>query len=103
MMKKIELVADIGINHNGILGLAIAMIDDAVEAGFDYVKFQKRNVKLTTPPDRWEEIKDTPWGVKTYLEYKEQLELSGEEYDRIDSYCKQKGINGYKHNWRSKQ
>ena len=40
-MKECFLVAEIGINHNGDLNIAKKLIDEATEAGFDAVKFQK--------------------------------------------------------------
>ena len=42
---EIYLIAEIGINHNGDLNIAKKLIDSAVDAGFDAVKFQKRNVE----------------------------------------------------------
>ena len=42
---NIFLIAEIGINHNGDLNIAKKLIDSAVDAGFDAVKFQKRNVE----------------------------------------------------------
>ena len=45
-MKKIFLIAEIGINHNGDLSFAKKLIYDAKTAGFDAVKFQKRDINL---------------------------------------------------------
>ena len=45
-MKKIFIIAEIGINHNGDLGIVRGLIDVAVDAGADAVKFQKRAIDL---------------------------------------------------------
>ena len=45
-MNKPYLIAEIGINHNGDINIAKRLIDNAVEAGFDAVKFQKRDLNL---------------------------------------------------------
>jgi len=50
------IVAEIGINHNGDLELAKRMIDAAVWAGVDAVKFQKRTPEIATPKDMWGRI-----------------------------------------------
>ncbi len=94
-----KLIAEIGINHNGDLGIAKRLIAYAKDCGFHYVKFQKRNVHLTTPKSRWDEIKKTPWGELTYLEYKDHLELKESEYDIIDDYCGEIGIEWYASPW----
>ena len=44
--KKIYLIGEIGINHNGSIKLAKKLIDMAVECGCDAVKFQKRDIRL---------------------------------------------------------
>jgi len=97
--KSVKLVAEIGINHNGDLELAKSLVDEAVKADFDYVKFQKRNVELTTPKSRWNEMKDTPWGRISYLDYKRQLEFDQYEYDEIDNYCRKVGIKWFASPW----
>ena len=45
-MNKPYLIAEIGINHNGDLEIAKRLIDNAVKARFDAVKFQKRDIEL---------------------------------------------------------
>jgi N-acetylneuraminate synthase len=58
----VYITAEIGINHNGDLANAIALIDHAVDSGCDAVKFQKRMPEISTPRDQWELQRDTPWG-----------------------------------------
>jgi N-acetylneuraminate synthase len=86
------VIAEIGINHNGDLGIARQMIDAAVHAGVEAVKFQKRTPEISTPPDQQQQMRETPWGYITYLEYRHKVEFNEEQYCEIDSYCKSKGI-----------
>ena len=91
-MKKTYIIAEIGINHNGDLNIAKRLIDIAALSGCDAVKFQKRNPDVCVPEHQKNVMRDTPWGTMTYLEYKYKVEFEKIEYDKIDSYCKEKGI-----------
>jgi N-acetylneuraminate synthase len=86
------IIAEIGINHNGDLGIAKQMIDAAVHAGVDAVKFQKRTPEVATPLDQQSQMRETPWGYITYLEYRYKVEFEEEQYREIDRYCREKGI-----------
>jgi N-acetylneuraminate synthase len=86
------VIAEIGINHNGDLGIAKQMIDAAVHARADAVKFQKRTPDVATPPDQQKQMRETPWGYITYLDYRYKVEFNEEQYCEIDQYCKEKGI-----------
>jgi len=85
------LIAEIGINHNGNIDLAKQMIDAAVDAGFDAVKFQKRTIDKVYSQAYLSEARESPWGT-TQREQKEGLEFSREEYQDIDNYCREKEI-----------
>jgi N-acetylneuraminate synthase len=85
------LIAEIGINHNGDIELAKQMIDAAVDAGFEAVKFQKRTIDKVYTQAYLAEPRESPWGT-TQREQKEGLEFSREEYQDIDKYCREKGI-----------
>ena len=87
------VIAEAGINHNGDMGIAKQMIDAAVHAGADAVKFQKRTPEVCTPPDQQKQMRETPWGYITYLDYRYKVEFNEEQYREIDSYCKEKGID----------
>ena len=87
------LIAEIGINHNGDIAIAKAMIDAAVHAGVDAVKFQKRTPEVCTPPEQQNQMRETPWGYITYLDYRYKVEFGLEDYREIDRYCKEKGID----------
>ena len=91
-MKKTYIIAEIGINHNGDVNIAKKLIDIASVAGCDAVKFQKRNPDVCVPDHQKNVMRETPWGTMTYLEYKHKIEFGKDEYDEIDSYCKEKGI-----------
>ena len=92
-MKKTYIIAEIGINHNGDVNIAKKLIDIASVAGCDAVKFQKRNPDVCVPDHQKNVMRETPWGTMTYLEYKHKIEFGKDEYDEIDSYCKEQGIS----------
>jgi N-acetylneuraminate synthase len=93
------IIAEIGINHNGSLETAKLLIDAAIEAKVDAVKFQKRTPEICVPKDQWEIMRDTPWGPMTYIDYKRKTEFGALEYSEIDSYCKSKGIDWFASAW----
>ena len=98
-MKKIFLIAEVGINHNGSLSTAKKLIDLAKKTGFDAVKFQKRTPEITTPKSKAEVTRDTPWGKISYLDYKKKLEFGKKEFDEINKYCKKKKIIWFASPW----
>jgi len=87
------VIAEIGINHNGDLDITKQMIDAAVHAGADAVKFQKRTPEVCTPPEQQNQMRETPWGYITYLDYRYKVEFNEEQYREIDRHCKEKGID----------
>ena len=91
-MKKTYIIAEIGINHNGSLDNALKLIDIAAAAGCDAVKFQKRNPHKAVPEEQKNKPRTWQGEEMTYLEYKLRTEFGKEEYDKIDQYCKDKGI-----------
>ncbi len=86
------LVAEIGINHNGDIDIARKLIDAAVIAGCDAVKFQKRTPEICTPEDQKQIERETPWGRMTYLEYRYRVEFGEQQYSTIDRHCKERNI-----------
>lgn len=97
--RRTEVVAEVGINHNGSLDLALRLIDVAELAGADYVKFQKRTPELCVPDDQKDRPRETPWGTMPYLEYKKRIEFGEEEFDVIDDYCARLGIPWFLSVW----
>jgi N-acetylneuraminate synthase len=87
------IIAEAGINHNGDLDIAKKIIDGAAHAGADAVKFQKRTPEICTPPDQQKQIRETPWGYITYLDYRYKVEFNEEQYRELDRHCKEKGID----------
>lgn len=93
------IIAEIGINHNGDLEIAKKLIDEAVAAKADAVKFQKRTPEICVPKDQWEIMRDTPWGRMSYIDYKRKTEFGIAEYATIDQYCKKVGIDWFVSPW----
>jgi N-acetylneuraminate synthase len=79
----VYITGEIGINHNGDLTNAIALIDQAADAGCDAVKFQKRTPEICTPRDQWGIERDTPWGRMSYIDYRHRVEFGLDEYAAI--------------------
>ncbi len=86
------VIAEIGINHNGDLDLARRLIDVAVAAGCDAVKFQKRTPEICVPEEQKTQKRDTPWGRITYLGYRHRIEFGRADYEAIDAHCRKAGI-----------
>jgi len=93
------IIAEIGINHNGDLDIAKKLIDVAVAAGCDAVKFQKRTPNVCVPSNQQKVIRKTPWGTMSYLQYRKRVEFGYKEYGQIDSYCKERGITWFASCW----
>jgi N-acetylneuraminate synthase len=93
------IIAEIGINHNGDLDTARRLIDTALLAGCDAVKFQKRTPEICTPPEQRDLMRETPWGIMTYLEYRHRVEFGAEEFAEIDKYCKERNIIWFASCW----
>ena len=92
------IVAEIGINHNGDINIAKKLIDMAVFAGCDAVKFQKRTIGLVYTPEELARPRENPFGP-TNGDLKRGLEFGEKEYQEIDSYCKQKDIIWFASPW----
>ena len=82
-----KIIAEGGINHNGDIVIAKKLVDTAVLAGCDYIKWQKRNPDLCVPQNQKEKSKSTPWGDMTYLDYKKKIEFGKGEFDELFKYC----------------
>ncbi len=87
------IIAEVGINHNGDLEIAKKIIDAAAHAGADAVKFQKRTPEVATPPEQQKQMRETPWGYITYLDYRYKVEFGLEQYREIERHCKEKKID----------
>lgn len=92
------IISEIGINHNGDLDLTKKMILASKECGADLVKFQKRDINLVYDEKTLNSKRDSPWG-KTTREQKLGLEFEKKEYDEIERYCKEVGIDWFASAW----
>jgi N-acetylneuraminate synthase len=91
-------IAEIGINHNGDLGIAKQLIDMAKECGCHAVKFQKRTIDIVYSQEMLAQPRQSPWGT-TQRAQKEGLEFGKKEYDAISAYCKAKEIAWFASAW----
>lgn len=97
-MKKIKIIAEIGINHNGDLDIAKKLILSAKNAGADLVKFQKRTIDLVYTSEYLASKRESPFG-NTQRDQKEGLEFGEKEYTSIDKFCKEIGIQWFASAW----
>ena len=95
----IKVIGEIGINHNGDVEIAKKLMMVAKVAGCHFVKFQKRTPELCVPEAQKSVMRDTPWGEMTYLEYKERLEFGEAEYNIINEYAYEIGIDWFASVW----
>jgi sialic acid synthase SpsE/sugar phosphate isomerase/epimerase len=86
------IIAEIGVNHNGFLDLALKLIDVAVDAGADAVKFQKRNLEKLYAKKYLENANAGEKTLRYLLPILQQVELANEDFDRIVEYCQKSGI-----------
>jgi N-acetylneuraminate synthase len=92
------VVAEIGINHNGSLDTAKQLIDAAVAAGCDAVKFQKRTVEVVYSAEELARPRESPFGM-TNGDLKHGLEFGADQYAEIDRYCAGKKIMWFASCW----
>ena len=97
-MRKPFIIAEIGINHNGSLDTAKALIDMAVDCDCDAVKFQKRDVEFVYTKEFLASHRDSPYG-NTQGAQKHGIELSDEDYLEINNYCIDKKIDWFASAW----
>ncbi|MCJ7657530.1 MAG: N-acetylneuraminate synthase family protein [Anaerolineales bacterium] len=86
------VIAEIGVNHNGLLELALELIDASIRVGADAVKFQKRNLEQLYAKKYLDNANSGEKTLRYLLPILQQVELPDEAYYRIVDYCQQKGI-----------
>jgi N-acetylneuraminate synthase len=96
--SKVFVIAEIGINHNGDVTLAKKLIDAAVFAGCNAVKFQKRTIDVVYTAIELAKPRESPFGT-TNGDLKRGLEFGEQEFKAIDKYCKEKGIMWFASAW----
>ena len=97
--QPVYIIGEIGINHNGNIEIAKELIKRAHQAGMDAVKFQKRTPEICVPKDQQSQMRETPWGYISYLDYRHKVEFGVEEYEEINSLCKELAINWFVSVW----
>jgi N-acetylneuraminate synthase len=91
-------VAEIGINHNGDVDIAKRLISVAVAAGCNAVKFQKRTVDVVYSAEELARPRESPFG-DTNGDLKYGLEFGFDEYQEIDRYCHEVGMQWFASCW----
>ena len=94
-----NIIAEIGINHNGDIDLCKEMIMLAKVSGCDYAKIQKRNPDVCVPEEQKSKMRKTPWGEMTYLDYKKKIEFSEEQIKELCEFSKSIGIEFFASVW----
>lgn len=92
------IVGEIGINHNGDLGIAKRLIDVSAIAGANAVKFQKRTVDVVYSADELSRPRENPFGA-TNGDLKRGLEFGLDQYRTIDRYCAEKSVAWFSSCW----
>lgn len=94
-MTHTLIIAEAGVNHNGSLALAKQLIDKAVEAGVDIIKFQTfKSEKLVSKAAKQAEYQQRNIGKQDedQLAMLKKLELSQQDHEVLIAYCNEKGI-----------
>ncbi len=86
------VIAEIGVNHNGLLDLAIELVDVSVNAGADAVKFQKRSLDKLYSKKYLENANAGEKTLRYLLPILQQVELPDTAYNKLVDYCRSKGI-----------
>jgi N-acetylneuraminate synthase len=95
---SIIIIGEIGINHNGDMAICKQLINVVKEAGADCVKFQKRDINQVYTQEFLDSPRESQWGT-TQREQKLGLEFSADEYQEIEDYCKEKGLEWFASAW----
>jgi N-acetylneuraminate synthase len=95
---SVEIIAEIGINHNGSLEIAKDLMRMAKECGCDFIKWQKRDIETVYSKAVLDSPRNSPWGTTT-REQKQGLEFGMGQYDEIDRYSKEIGLPWFASAW----
>ena len=94
-MKHTVIIAEAGVNHNGSLDNAFKLVDAAVDAGVDYVKFQtfKADKLVSSKAKKADyQIENTKDSEESQLQMLQKLELSEKDHEALLDYCNSKNI-----------
>ena len=98
-MKRVKIIAEIGINHNGDVDIAKRLIDASIVAGCDFAKFQKRTPDICVTEHQKHKLRKTPWGEIPYIDYKKKIEFEKEEYEELFDYVEDRPIEIFASVW----
>ena len=93
VQKKIKIIAEVGINHNGDVEIASKLIKKCKEIGVDIVKFQKRDINLVYSKEVLDQLRDSPFGT-TQRDQKKVLNLEKSNMIKLTVYVNQLILNG---------
>lgn len=96
---NVNIISEIGINHNGSMEMCKKLISISSAAGCDYAKIQKRTPDLCVPESQKNKIRSTPWGDMSYLDYKKKIEFNEEQISELIDYSKQQSIRLFASVW----
>lgn len=96
--QPVYVIAEIGINHNGDLNVAKRLIDVAVLAGCNAVKFQKRTVDVVYTKEELATARENPFGP-TNGDLKRGLEFGRDQYQILNQYCHERNIAWFASCW----
>jgi N-acetylneuraminate synthase len=97
--RPVYVIGEIGLNHNGDVEIAKQLVDVAADAGAQAVKFQKRTPEISTPAAQRDQIRQTPWGEMTYLEYRYRVEFGREQYQEVARHAAARGLQWFASPW----
>lgn len=93
-MGRTFIIAEAGVNHNGSIQMAIKMVDAALDAGADAIKFQafaaERLVTRSAPKASYQ--KRTTNARESQFEMLKRVEISPQDHKKLFGYCRKKGI-----------
>jgi N-acetylneuraminate synthase len=96
--ERVFIVAELGINHNGDLGLAKKLVAAASSIGCDAVKLQKRTVDVVYSPEELARPRESPFG-ETNGDLKRGLEFDESQYEELASFCGELGMTWFASCW----
>lgn len=93
-MSKVFIIAEAGVNHNGDIDIAKKLVDEAVRAGADAVKFQTFKAENLVCRDAAKAAyqMETTDKSESQFEMLKKLELTPDMHEQLIDYCKQKKI-----------
>lgn len=93
-MDRVIIIAEAGVNHNGNIKTAFKLVEEAKNAGADYIKFQTfvPNKLVTRYSEKAAYQKNNTASNESQLEMLEKLALSWDDFLALHSYCNELGI-----------